>query len=48
MAALIGMLQIRTLDSLSWMAGSSAMAIVVAMTLLLIDFAVFSPDGESL
>eukprot|EP00729_Bicosta_minor_P018550 gene18550-19333_t len=47
MAALIGMLQIRTLDSLSWMAGSSAMAIVAAMTLLLIDFAVFSPDGHN-
>jgi hypothetical protein len=46
-AALVGMVQVRTLDSLAWMAGSSAIAIMLAMTLLMIDFAVFDVPNQN-
>lgn len=43
-AGIVVLQQIRTLNSLAWLAGTSALAIVVAMVLTLIDFALYDSD----
>jgi len=44
-ALLVILVQLRTLHSLTWLAGASGGAITLAIVLLLVDFALYAPKG---